>query len=158
MSELIEIEHNSVGTISIRPEAVIHFDHIPGFEDARRFVVVGVEETTAYAWLVCLDDLDLAFRVTEPDGFFPDYDPLSGSGHDSVFEGAAREDLVVLAIINLSGNVPCLNLAAPLVVDIKRRVGRQVVFEDERFGLRVPVPVPAKPSSPATQIESKPQT
>ncbi len=56
----------------------LHFaSGLPGFPDARRFVLLRLgDETSPFSVLHSLDDgVDLEFVVTHPALFFPDYEP-----------------------------------------------------------------------------------
>lgn len=71
MSEVIRFESRRVGTIEVGEADIVSFDPLPGFPNKTRFVVVEHADSAEFAWLVCLDDPDLAFVVASPWTFFP---------------------------------------------------------------------------------------
>ncbi len=151
----IEVKHGRVGAFQVREGDLLHFRGLPGFPDARRFALLRHDERSLpeqpFSWLACVDDSDLAFAVTDPNAFSPDYDPRLPPGVLTELDAPDRESLTILAIANLATEPPRLNLAAPLVLNLANRQGAQVILEDEAL------PSAAK-GSRADQIESKPQT
>lgn len=159
----IEIAHRRVGEMRLDEADVIHFAGLPGFPDARRFALCRHDQDGPLSWLACLDDVDLAFVVTDPRQFFPDYAPRIPDRYRRLLSSEADAELELLAIVNLSGGAPRLNLAAPLVVDARTRKGAQVLLEDGKHEIARALPTPAaKPGPPPRpqappQMESKPQ-
>lgn len=149
----IEMEHARIGELQVREESIIHFDGLPGFPEARRFALVSEGGDDRFQWLACLDDPELAFVVTDPQLFFPDYAPKLGKAHLRALGAEEAAEVVFLAIANLSGDVPRLNLAAPLVVHPGSRRAAQTVLDDPELSV-----AEALPREEASQIESNPQT
>ena len=97
-------------------------------------------ETNDLAWLVSIEDADLAFVVASPWGFFPNYDPPLEREHLAALGIEKREEVELLSIVTLSGKSIFLNLAAPLVINVTTRRGIQVVGEDPRYTTRAAIP------------------
>jgi flagellar assembly factor FliW len=148
----VTFEHARVGKIEIDASRTLHFAGLPGFPAARNFALVPHGNDSAFAWLASLDQPDLAFVVAEPGKLFPEV-PLPIAGRDLAAVGAAsREEVLLLAIANLSGGDACLNLAAPILVNVRTRSAAQVVLADATLPLRARLD--ARDSE--AQIESKP--
>ena len=90
MTERITFESRRVGRIEVSIEDVVTFESLPGFSGRTRFVVMEHDEDTEFAWLVNLDDEDLAFVVASPWSFFPRYDPPVGKEHDQAPDTTGR--------------------------------------------------------------------
>jgi flagellar assembly factor FliW len=150
--EKIQFEHRRVGKIALDADDALHFEGLPGFPEARTFALAQHAANSPFAWLASLEDADLAFVVAEPAKLFLDFAPSFGKRElDSV--GAASEDeVLVLAVANVSGGDLCFNLAAPILVNARTRRAAQVVLQDASLKLRARVGEPAR-----SQIESKPQ-
>ncbi len=140
MSELICFESRRVGRIEVPASDVVTFEALPGFPNKRRFVLMEHAPDSALAWLVSLDDPDLAFVVTSPWGFFPQYDPPVEREHLGMLGIERRDDVELLCIVTLSGKEIFLNLAAPLLINAANRKGMQVVSDDPRYTTRAPLP------------------
>ncbi len=160
MSGAITIEHRRAGRISVDEADVLLFDGIPGFPEANRFALLEHDEASPFSWLVCLDDADLAFVVTDPRSFFRDYEPELGNAERQRLDLREGDEVVLLAIANVCKGQPTLNLAAPVLVNARSRRGVQAVLADEVHSTPEAIPAPAAPSGEAKdadQIESKPQ-
>lgn len=144
----IEIAHRRVGAIRLPESAVMRFAGLPGFPHARRFALFQHDQDSPFSWLACLDDPELAFVVTDPRLFFPDYAPGIPTRSLEALGSDATGPFDLLAIANLSGSAPCLNLAAPLVVDAETRRGVQVVLDDERHAISQALPASAAKAAP----------
>lgn len=75
MGDLISFESRRVGKIEVSEAEVVTFEPLPGFPNRSRFVIMEHAEAAEMAWLVSLEDPDLAFVVAAPWTFFPNYDP-----------------------------------------------------------------------------------
>ena len=155
-AEKIQFESRRVGTIEVDAKDVMHFDALPGFAGKRRFVVVEHDASSPLAWLVSLDDADLAFVVANPWTFFPDYDPPVDREHLATLGIEKKADVELLCIVTLAGKTVNLNLAAPLLINSSTRVGLQVISDDARYATRTPIPdlEESKPAQPSDVKES----
>ncbi len=145
MGDVVRISSTRFGTLRVPEADLLRFPGLPGFPGARRFALVEHDHRGIFGWLVAADVPDLAFVVTNPWNFVPDYDPpvpgraLRGLG------AASLEELEVLAIAAFEGGRIFLNLAAPLLVNPKSRSGLQVILEGDAWSTRQPIPPPAPP-------------
>lgn len=118
------------GEITIEQDQVIHFpEGILGFEELQRYVVVEREGQGPIRFLQALDDGRIAFAVTDPTTFRPDYLPQLWDEDRAFLKCDSDEDLAVLVILTVPEEVREMtaNLMAPVVINVKERVGRQVV-------------------------------
>jgi len=118
----------------------ISFEPLPGFPDRSRFVIMEHAEASELAWLVSIEDPDLAFVVASPWGFFPNYEPPIEREHLAALGIEKREEVELLSIVTLSGKSIFLNLAAPLLINATTRRGIQVIGDDPRYATRVAIP------------------
>jgi flagellar assembly factor FliW len=100
---------------------------LPGFEDCRDWVLIVESPDRAVGWLQSATWPDLAVPVTSPRRFVADYevrlDPveLSPLGLDCASEAQ------ILVMVAVHGDAYTLNLKAPLAINMRRRLGRQVL-------------------------------
>lgn len=117
-------------------------DGIPGYPDARNFVLSELVQDGAFQVLQNLEDPDLALVVAVPWLFFPDYSPeLSDVDQDGL--GIERqEDAIVFCPVTIDPDAETMhmNLLGPFVVNVATRVGRQIVLADQDFPLRAEIP------------------
>jgi flagellar assembly factor FliW len=150
--EKTEFEHRRVGKIALDANDALHFDGLPGFPAARSFALAQHDADSPFAWLASLDDADLAFVVAEPSKLFLDFAPKLCARDLASVGAASADEVLLLAVANVSGGELCFNLAAPIVVNARTRRAAQVVLQDTAFKLRARIGEPAR-----AQIESKPQ-
>lgn len=159
-AENVVIDHRRFGRLEVPVDQVLVFDGLPGFVDARRFVLLRHDRDSAFLWLVCLDRPDLAFVVTDPCQFFPDYVPKLGPSQLGAVEAEDAKGIELYAITTVREDSTTLNLTAPVLVNTRARRGAQVILDQSDHGTREPLPDPPAPSresSSCSQIESKPQ-
>lgn len=156
MGDQISFESRRVGKIEVSESEVVTFEPLPGFPNRSRFVIMEHAEASELAWLVSIEDPDLAFVVASPWGFFPNYDPPLEREHLAALGIEKREEVELLSIVTLSGKAIFLNLAAPLVINVTSRRGIQVVGEDPRYTTRAAIPAldPAAATAARTATQS----
>ena len=143
------IESRRFGRIETQEEEVFHFDGLPGFAEAKRFVLLRHDRESPFEWMICVDDPELGFVVTDPRQFFPTYPDRSAPELHQAVGQKAGATLDLLAIVQLRDGHPTLNLMAPVVLDPATRRGAQVILEDRDQALRTPLPdVEAKAEEP----------
>lgn len=140
MGEMIRFESRRVGSIEVNAEDVVTFEPLPGFPQRTRYVLMEHSEESEMAWLVSLDDPDLAFVVTSPWSFFLNYDPPVEREHLAALGIEKKEEVELLSIVTLAGEQIYLNLSAPLVINAVTRRAMQVVSDDPRYTTRAPIP------------------
>lgn len=140
----IRVEHRRAGRIDLDASQLLHFSGLPGFPEARDFALAQHGPDSPFAWLASLDLLDLAFVVAEPAKLFADYAPELGRRELAAVGAAAREEVLLLAIVNATQGEVCLNLAAPILVNARTRRAAQVVLPDASLKLRARIGEPAR--------------
>jgi flagellar assembly factor FliW len=116
-------------------------DGIPGFPDARRFVLTDLTDDGTFQLLEALDT-ELSMVVSVPWLFFPDYEPELGPEDQTELGIAEPQDALVFCSVTAdddSDDVLYVNLLGPFVVNATTRVGRQVVLVDQDLPVRAPI-------------------
>lgn len=123
----------------------LHFaGGLPGFPDARRFVLVRLgEETSPFSVLRSLDDgpddqAGPEFVVTHPTLFFPDYEPVIDDDTVDRLELQSAEDALLLVIVTVADPVASstANLLGPIVVNRHTRAAAQAVLGNSGYATR----------------------
>ena len=122
-------------------ETIEFEDGIPGFPDARRFVIVEVVDDGAFQMLQNVEDPDLSLVVAVPWIFFPDYAPVLTDVDQAGLGIETQEDAVVFCAVTIDAEEMSahMNLVGPFIVNVRTRQGRQVVLADQDFPLRAPL-------------------
>jgi flagellar assembly factor FliW len=145
MSDAVEFESHRFGRVQVRESELLQFPGLPGFPEARRFVVMEHDRESPFAWLVSADDPDLAFAITDPFQFFPDYRPPLERWQVKALGVERPEDLVIMSIASFSGGTASLNLMAPLLINPRVGRGVQVILDRSPYSARERLPEASAP-------------
>lgn len=125
------------GEIEVEEDKIVHFEQgIPAFEDEHEFVIIPYDPESPYVFLQSLATPELAFLMTIPFIFFPDYE---FNLDDDVLKKMAikvQEDILVYTLITIpNGEIKNMtaNLLAPVVVNKNTMQARQVVLERSKY-------------------------
>ena len=71
----MKVNTTRFGTLTLEEEKIIDMPSgMLGFPDKRRFVILNHREDSPFFWYQSVDDPDLAFVITSPFLFHPEYD------------------------------------------------------------------------------------
>jgi flagellar assembly factor FliW len=133
----MQVHTTRFGTVDIAEDRVITFPKgLLGFQDHHRFCLLQPNDDACFFWLQCLDDPSLAFVVTDPVQFFPDYSVPVRNEQMEELKIKNIEDSQVLVIVNKVGATLTGNLQGPLVVNVAHRVGEQFVLAEKKWTTR----------------------
>ena len=123
-------------------EDVITFeDGIPGFENNKKFVIIRNENYAPFEWLVCVDGTKLRFAMLNPMVAYPEYSPNISRAQVDGLNLQNAEDILMYSFVTVSANPTesTLNLMAPIIINTKGKVGRQIILENSQYSTREPV-------------------
>jgi flagellar assembly factor FliW len=130
--KVMEVQTSRFGSIQISADDVIRFtDGVPGFPDCRDWVLLADGRSAALAWLQSVDRPDVAFAVVSPRRYVPGYRLHVARRELESLEVDNLQAIRVLAIVGKNDRSVTLNLKAPLVINLDRRLGRQVIANGE---------------------------
>lgn len=125
------------GEIDVDEKKILRFkEGIPAFEDEHEFLLIPFEEDSPFFFMQSLKSPDLAFLVTSPFIFFPDYSFEIDDDIMNEFNIKAQEDLMIYSILTVpNGEVKKMtaNLMAPVVINSKNMQGKQVVLDKSPY-------------------------
>jgi flagellar assembly factor FliW len=112
-------------------------------------VLLADNQNEALGWLQSAERPEVALAVVSPRRFVPDYQIRLSRREIDPLAIERIEDAQVLVIVGRAERSLSLNLKAPLVFNLARRLGAQVVAKDEhaiQYELSAP-PEPLKKSA-----------
>ena len=125
------------GELEIEDQNVVRFaDGIPAFEDEHEFVVLPYEEGTPYMFLQSMMTPELAFLMTDPFVFFPDYSFELDDENMEKLEIKTMDDVLVCTLISIprSGVADMTtNRLAPVVINRHTMQAKQIVLEKTQY-------------------------
>ncbi len=132
------------GTLAYRREEVLDFPGgLPGFEDEKHFVSV---EQPASRPLIFLQSISSGLcLITAPVQMLaPEYVAELSADDQAVLglrESRVRPgaELLMLAVLSVDDKTAAANLLAPIVINLRRRVGVQAIVLNEGYSHRHPV-------------------
>jgi flagellar assembly factor FliW len=145
------IELPKFGMFTFREGEVVTFPWgLPGFASHRRFVAINLEGQERFVWLQSLDDLSVALPTADPWAIFDDYAPHLPYYATSSLDIQRPEDFVALCVVVVSPGASemTMNLLAPIIINLRTRLARQVMLETGGYSVRAPIPRKT-PVSPA---------
>jgi flagellar assembly factor FliW len=133
----MEVRTTRFGVIEIAPDRAISFPKgLLGFPRQTRFCLLEPGDDSCFFWLQSLDEPGLAFVVTDPALFVPEYSvPIRPEQMEDL--GLSKlEDAQVFCIVNKLDGQLTGNLQGPLVVNTLTRTGEQMVLAEKRWTTR----------------------
>ena len=129
----MQIRTTRFGPLEIEAEDLLGFPSgLLGLEDCRHWVLLADAQDDALGWLQSASRPEIALAVVSPRRFVPDYQ-FRVYRSELVPLGLKQvKDAHVLAIVGKHENAITLNLKAPVVINLERRLGRQVISHGEQ--------------------------
>lgn len=125
------------GEIEVEDEQIIHFEKgIPAFEDEHEFVLIIQDAAAPYAFLQSLSSPDLAFLMTRPFVFFPDYEFVLNDIIEEQLGLKSEEELDIFTLVTIPGGdikKMTTNLLAPIVINKTNKKAQQCVLEKTNY-------------------------
>ena len=136
----MQVETSRFGTVEVDDNRVISFDKgLLGFSKYSRFVLIQPGDDSYFYWLQSTETPELAFVVTDPTLFVPDYKVAIKNDQMDELQLESIDDAQVLVIVNKRGQSLTGNLQGPIVVNINGCLGQQLVLADRRYNTRTPL-------------------
>lgn len=121
------------GKVAIDAEEILLFPHgLMGFEDCQHWVVLADAVNPTVGWLQSITRSSLAMPVISPRRFVPQYQLRVTRGELAALQLGATDRTYVLSLVSEHEGALTTNLKAPVVINLARRLGKQVVTSDEQ--------------------------
>lgn len=125
--------------LNVRPENVFHFpEGLPAFEYAKDYVVLCKPDTRPFFFLQSLKPADLAFVCIDPFIIHPGYAPRISDNDARLLQLESPTDLMLFSIVTVAKDYHDIttNLQAPLAINIRTNVGRQIFCEQQNYPMQ----------------------
>ena len=125
------------GEIEVDEGKIVHFaDGIPAFEEEHEFLIIPYDEESPYVFLQSIVTPELAFLMTVPFVFFPDYEFELDDTNQEKLGLTRQEDMLVYMLLTIpDGQVESMtaNLMAPIVMNQVTMQARQIVLDKSPY-------------------------
>lgn len=155
----IMIPTSRFGNVEFKEEDLIHFpEGILGFSNLRQFVLLDDPNDEIFAWLQSCEIPQIAFPVLEPELFSAGYSlnltkvdienlgliappKIVSAQSKAAAEPAPIQGLRAFSIITIPEDPTQMtaNMKAPVVINIGKRIARQIVLQDNHLAIREPI-------------------
>lgn len=130
------------GQIDIAEEQIITFTAgLPGFPAQKKFVPVQYRENSPLFFLQSIELPELAFIIGDPFHIVGNYVVDIPQEDQEALEINSPEEASVYVILTLrqGGKIITANLVAPLVINMVKKIGRQVILFNSPYNSRFPL-------------------
>lgn len=109
-----------------------------GFPEFTHFCLVDPGDETLILWLQSTQNPAIAFPVLEPKIFRPDYTARLSATELRELKLENINQSAVFSILTIPEDITQMtaNLKAPLVINLKEQLGRQVVLQENEYGIK----------------------
>ncbi|MEC2077887.1 flagellar assembly protein FliW [Metabacillus fastidiosus] len=133
------IETKYHGEVEIEANEIITFEHgIPGFLDEKEFILLPLEEGSPYLILQSKKTNELGFIVVNPFLFFKDYEFDLSEADEAVLKLKSENDVELYCILTIKEpfELSTANLQAPIIINSKTKLAKQVILNDQKYVTR----------------------
>jgi len=130
----MEIHGTRFGTLSFDDDDIIQVENgLLGFPMSKHYIMFPYSDDSSFFWLQSVDEPEISFIVINPFDFFTDLE-FEISDEDSADIGLEKsEDVEIFSLVTIPEGKPedmRTNLAGPVVVNTRTRLGKQVLLSD----------------------------
>jgi len=121
------------GAVRLESDDIFLFANgLIGLEACRRWVLLADINNDAVGWLQSATHPDIALAVVSPRRFVPDYKVRLPAPQLASLELDDMDRAFILNVVAKNEGRLTVNLKAPLLINLDRRIGRQVVTSDDQ--------------------------
>ena len=126
------------GSLEIQGQDILVFpDALYGFDQEKEFALLPLDPTieSPMEWLQSLTSRELAFIVTDPFLFVPEYKMVLSDSEQTQLEIESMESVVVRVIVTIPKvhTEMTANLVAPIVINQEKSLAKQVVLTNAEY-------------------------
>ncbi|MFZ9915765.1 MAG: flagellar assembly protein FliW [Phycisphaerales bacterium] len=131
------IQTTRFGPVEIDESRTLEFPAgLLGFSNYKKFALLQPDDNGVFFWLQSTESADLAFVVTDPALWLPDYQANIRKEQMDELGLNETSDAQVLVIVNKRDNSLTANLQGPLVVNSTTRRAMQLVLAEKKWSTR----------------------
>jgi flagellar assembly factor FliW len=132
----IKVNTANFGEMQVEEGGIITFSQgIPGFEHLHRFTIVQLGEDIPFSYLQSVDDGELSLLVTNPFIFYPDFEFKLTETVKKDLNIDGEEAISVVSVVSIRDSMEdaTINLLAPIIINMRASLGRQVILHDSKY-------------------------
>ena len=127
----MDVRTTRFGTLTVREQDELLFERgLVGLEDCRRWVLLSDTQNAALGWLQSVEHAHVGLGIVSPRRFVPQYQLRVDREDLRDLQLDSFRDAEVVVIASRQETGLTLNLRAPLVINVEKRLGCQVIAKD----------------------------
>jgi flagellar assembly factor FliW len=139
-ADAMQVQTTRFGVLQIPNDRVLEFPKgLLGFSQFTRYCLLEPGDDACFFWLQCVDEPSLAFVVTDPTLFVPEYAVPIRPEQMVELKLGKLDEAQVFVIVNKVDQTLTGNLQGPLVVNTVTHSGEQMVLAEKRWTTRHPL-------------------
>ena len=130
------------GTFNYDEKDIINFPNgIMGFEDLKKFIIVESKENEAFSIFQSIENTNMGLVVVSPFDVKKDYEIELNEDVINSLNIENPEEVVLYNTVTLNSDVYkiTVNLKAPIIININKKVGKQVIIDKEEYKIKHPL-------------------
>nr|WP_144921548.1 flagellar assembly protein FliW [Paenibacillus bovis] len=138
----MKIQTKYHGEVEIVEDTILIFEKgIPGFPDEKKFTLLPLPDLTNMSVMQSVTTPALALVVADPYTLFSPYEFALDDNTVEELEIAGPEDVSALVILTVQDpfEKSTANLQAPIVMNMKKNKGKQVILNNENYKTKQPL-------------------
>lgn len=135
----MKIDTKYLGEVVIEQENIIRFEAgLPGFEEEVDFVLLDLEENDTFQILQSMRTSDLAFVVTNPHLYYPEYEFKLEQPVIDALKIESEKSIAILSVLTLKDpfKESTINLQAPIIINNDNKYAKQYILNNDQFNMR----------------------
>ncbi len=114
---------------------------LPGFKDLKKFILFPIEANNIFSMLHSIENTEIGLVVVSPFYVMKNYEFNLEDNEKLALEIENEADVVIFSTVSVNNDVEKIttNLKAPIVVNIKKHLGEQLILDDEKYLIRQPL-------------------
>lgn len=136
------IKTGRFGQLNVSEEEIISIPAgILGFPEQHQFCLVDPGDDVLIIWLQSIEQPELAFPILEPKIFKPDYTARLSAAELRELKLDNINQSAVFSILTIGEDISLMtaNLKAPLVINLREKVAKQVVLQENEYSIKHPM-------------------
>ncbi|NFT03703.1 flagellar assembly protein FliW [Clostridium sporogenes] len=138
----MELNTKYHGCIEYEEKDVIYFQKgIPGFEELKKFIIFPVKDNDVFSVFHSIEKEDMGIIVTSPFNIEKEYEIQLEEEQIANLKLQDEKDTLVLNTVTLNSDINKItaNLRAPIVINIKEKIGEQIIINSDKYKVKHPL-------------------
>ncbi len=139
----MKIKTERFGELDVEEKDIYTFKKgLLAFEHLQKYVLIDIVENPAFKWLQPIDNPRVVFLLVDPFLVKKDYYVDIDDYLKTELEIEKQKDVLIYTIVTLPDTGfkdATTNLVGPLVLNIKKRKGKQIVLERDDLAIKYPL-------------------